>query len=103
MGEVQCRLDGGAEPWLSMILLFLPSLFPHGKAKGTQAVVMATTSRTQRRIVAATPRPFHVSKLFELSPPLPRKIDMQPAAAAAASPRLLSLLPVACAVSGLVS
>lgn len=52
--------------------------------------------------MAATPRPFHVSKLFELPPPLPRKIDMQPAAAAA-SPRLLSLLPVACAVNGLVS
>lgn len=77
--------------------------FSHGKAKSRQAVVVATTSSSQRQIVAATPRPFHVSKLFGPSPLLPRKIDMQPAAAAAASPRLLSLLPVACAVNDLAT
>ena len=80
----------------------LAESFFHTAKKGRQAVVIATTSRSQRRIVAATPRHFHVSKLFQLSPPLPRKIDVQ-TAAAAASPRLLSLLPVACAVNGLVS
>jgi hypothetical protein len=44
----------------------LAESFLHMAKKGRQAVVIATTSRSQRRIVAATPRPFHVSKLFQL-------------------------------------
>ena len=60
--------------------------FSHGKAKSRQAVVVATTSRSQRRIVAATPRPFHVSELFGPSPLLPRKIDMQPAVSSSSKP-----------------